>query len=119
MSVPNAGQGEVWDCELDPVAGHEQAGCRPCLVISVDAIGKGPSGLAIVVPLGRSNYNRMDVRIEPPEGGLVAVSHALPYQVRAISRSRLAKRRGRVAEKTVSEVIGRVYLLITAPQSQG
>jgi len=59
----------------------------------------------------------MDVRIEPPEGGLVAVSHALPYQVRAISRSRLAK--SRVAEKTLSDVIARVHLLRTAPQSQG
>jgi mRNA interferase MazF len=119
LSIPDASQGEVWDCELDPVAGHEQAGRRPCLVVSVDAIGKGPSGLAIVVPLSRSTYNRMDVRIEPPEGGLVAVSHALPYQVRAISRRRLAKRRGRVAEQTLSAVIARVQLLIAAPQSQG
>lgn len=115
MSVPDAGQGEVWDCELDPVAGHEQAGRRPWLVISVDAIGKGPSGLAIVVPISRSTYNRLDVRIEPPEGGLVAVSHALPYQVRTISRTRLAKRRGRVAEVTLTEAIARVRLLIKSP----
>ncbi|HEY5198702.1 MAG TPA: type II toxin-antitoxin system PemK/MazF family toxin [Solirubrobacteraceae bacterium] len=115
MSVPEAGQGEVWDCELDPVAGHEQAGRRPCLVISVDAIGKGPSGLAIVVPISRSTYNRLDVRIEPPERGLVAAAHALPYQVRTISRTRLAKRRGRVAEETLTEVIARVRLLIKFP----
>ena len=115
MSVPEAGQGEVWDCELAPVAGHEQAGRRPCLVISVDAIGKGPSGLAIVVPISRSTYNRLDVRIEPPERGLVAAAHALPYQVRTISRTRLAKRRGRVAEETLTEVIARVRLLIKFP----
>jgi mRNA interferase MazF len=112
LSVPEAGQGEVWDCELDPVAGHEQAGRRPCLVVSIDELGKGPSGLAIVVPISRSSYNRLDVRIEPPEGGLVATSHALPYQVRTISRTRLAKRRGRVGGRTLSEVIVRVRLLI-------
>jgi mRNA interferase MazF len=115
LSAPEASQGEVWDCELDPVAGHEQAGRRPCLIISVDAIGKGPSDLAIVVPISRSNYNRLDVRIEPPEGGLVAVSYALPYQVRTISRRRLAKRRGRVADQTLAEVIRRVRLLIMSP----
>lgn len=115
MSVPEASQGEVWDCELDPVAGHEQAGRRPCLVISVDAIGHGPSDLAIIVPISRSTFNRLDVRIEPPEGGLVAVSHALPYQVRTISRTRLAKRRSRVTDQTLTEVIARVRLLIKAP----
>lgn len=115
MTVPPAGQGEIWDCELDPVAGHEQAGRRPCLVVSIDAIGKGPSGLAIVVPISRSNYNRLDVRIEPPEGGLVAVSYALPYQVRAISRTRLAKRRGRATNDTLTEVLARIRLLIRSP----
>jgi mRNA interferase MazF len=115
LSLPEARQGEIWDCQLDPVAGHEQAGRRSCLVISIDAIGKGPSGLAIVVPISRSNYNRLDVRIHAPEGGLVAVSHALPYQVRTISRTRLAKRRGRVAEKTLAEVVARVRLLIEGP----
>jgi mRNA interferase MazF len=115
LSVPEAAQGEVWDCELDPVAGHEQADRRPCLVISVDAIGKGPSDLAIVVPISRSNYNRLDVRIEPPEAGLVAVSHALPYQVATISRRHLAKRRGRVSDQTLIDVITRVRLLIKLP----
>jgi mRNA interferase MazF len=115
LSGPDASQGEVWDCEPDRVAGHEQPGRRPCLVISVDAVGKGPSGLAIVVPISRSNYNRLDVRIEPPEGGLVALSHARPYQVRTISRTRLATRRGRVTDQTLTEVITRVRLLIASP----
>lgn len=115
MSAPDASQGEVWDCALDPVAGHEQAGRRPCMIISVDAISKGPSGLAIVVPISRSNYNRLDVPIQPPEGGLVAISYALPYQVRTISRTRLAKRRGRVTNETLTDVITRVHRLIKAP----
>jgi mRNA-degrading endonuclease toxin of MazEF toxin-antitoxin module len=70
---------------------------------------------AIVIPISRSNYNRLDVRIEPPERGLVAVSHALPDQVRTISRKPLAKRRGRVTDLTLTEVIARVGLLIKSP----
>jgi mRNA interferase MazF len=115
LSVPAAGQGEVWDCEIDLVEGHEQAGRRPCLVVSVDAIGTGPSELAVVVPISRSNYTRLDFEIDPPEGGLTDVSYALPYQVRTISRTRLAKRRGWVTDDALTEVIKRVRLLIRAP----
>lgn len=116
MSVPAAAQGEVWDAQLDPVEGHEQAGRRPCLVISVDAFGQGPAELAIVVPISRSNYNKaLDVQIQPPEGGLVDTSYAMPYQVRTISRTRLAKRRGAVTDATLSKVISFVKLLVHTP----
>lgn len=115
MKIPSAGQGEVWDCDLDPVVGHEQAGRRPCLVISVDAVGRGPSELAIVVPLSRSNPTRLDVRVDPPEGGLSAVSHALPYHVRTVSRRRMTRRRGWVGDATLSEVVARVRLLTRTP----
>ena len=116
MSVPAAAQGEVWDARLDPVEGHEQAGRRPCLVISVDAVGRGPSELAIVVPVSRSNYiPTLNVEIEPPEGGLKDTSYAMPYQVRSISRTRLAKRRGAVTDETLTKVVRFVNLLIKAP----
>lgn len=115
MSVPTAGQGEVWDCQLNPVAGHEQAGRRPCLVISVDQFGKGPSELAIVVPITRTNRTALDTRIDPPEGGLSDVSYAQPYQVRAVSRERLVRRRGSVRAATLTTVISRVHLLTRAP----
>jgi mRNA interferase MazF len=115
VTSPPAAQGEVWDCELNPVEGHEQAGRRPCLVVSVDQLGTGPSGLAIIVPVTRPERTALDVRIEPPEGGLDAPSFAQPYQVRAISRARLQRRRGRVRPATLAEVVGRVSLLIRAP----
>lgn len=116
MAVPDAGQGEVWDAELNPVQGHEQAGRRPCLVISVDGLGRGRSELAIVVPISRSNYNpTLDVKIEPPAGGLTGTSYAMPYQVRTISRTRLAKLSGDVTDETLTRVIRFVNLLIKAP----
>ncbi len=115
MSVPEAGQGEVWDCQLSPIEGHEQAGQRPCLVMSVDQLGRGPSELAIVVPITKSDRISLDYRIEPPEGGLADVSFAQPYQVRTISRERLVKRRGQVRDETLRDVIYRVHLLTRAP----
>lgn len=84
-------------------------------MISVDQLGKGPSELAIVVPITRTNRTALDLRIDPPEGGLTDVSYAQPYQVRTISRERLANRRGAVQDRTLREVISRVHLLTRAP----
>jgi mRNA interferase MazF len=113
--IAQAAQGEVWDCRLGPTAGHERAGRRPCLVVSVDALGKGPSELAIVVPITRRRRTALEVEIEPPEAGLTSTSYAQPYQVRAISRERLARRRGSVRLATLAAVIDRVHLLTRAP----
>jgi len=84
------------------------------VVISVDQLGKGPSELAIVVPLTRTNRTALDLRIDPPEGGLTDVSYAQPYQVRTVSRERLADRRGTVRDATLKELIARVHLLTRA-----
>jgi len=114
---PGARQGEVWDCYLGPIRGHEQDGRRPCLVISVDQLGTGPGELAIVVPLTRTHRVPTEVQIDPPEGGLEACSYALPYQVRAISRDRLKRRRGTVSPATLVAVIANVHLLTRAPEA--
>ncbi|MDX2212140.1 MAG: type II toxin-antitoxin system PemK/MazF family toxin [Oculatellaceae cyanobacterium bins.114] len=41
-------RGQVWLADLNPVKGHEQAGKRPCLIISVDLFNQGPAGLVVV-----------------------------------------------------------------------
>lgn len=44
-------RGEIWLVDLNPVRGHEQAGKRPCLIISVDLFNQGTSGLVVVLPI--------------------------------------------------------------------
>lgn len=44
------GRGEIWWFTLDPIAGHEQAGRRPCLVLTERAFNEA-ARLAIVAPL--------------------------------------------------------------------
>lgn len=113
--IEPAKQGEVWDCYLGEVRGREQDGRRPCLVISVDELSAGPGDLAIVVPLTRTHRVATEVRVDPPNGGLQSTSYALPYQVRAISRERLKKRRGTVSTDLVRAVIANVHLLTRPP----
>jgi mRNA interferase MazF len=115
-TVAAARQGEVWFASLDPVEGHEQAGRRPVLVVSVDQLGTGPSQLAIVVPLTtRDHAQRIHVSLEPPEGGLRDPSWVMPEQVRSIARQRLVERWGQVRPATLDEVIHRVHLLTRSP----
>lgn len=116
-AVPAARQGEIWDAQLEPVAGHEQGGRRPVLIVSVDEVSSGPGEMCIVVPLTRTDRGTpLHVRIDPPEGRLTATSFVLPENVRSISRTRLARRRGSVRYDALSEVLRRVHLLTRAPR---
>jgi mRNA-degrading endonuclease toxin of MazEF toxin-antitoxin module len=116
LAVPEARQGDVWDVDLEPVQGREQAGtARPCVVVSVDAFGTGPTDLAVVVPVTTKHKTRLDVQIDPPEGGLSEVSYAMPYQVRTLSRARLVIKRGSVRDGTLVEIIRRVRIVIRPP----
>ncbi len=44
-------RGEIWLVDLDPTRGHEQAGKRPGLVVSVDLFNHGPAGLVVLLLL--------------------------------------------------------------------
>jgi mRNA interferase MazF len=115
-SVPAARQGDVWDASLEPVVGHEQGGMRPVVVVSVDQFSSGRGDMCIAVPLTRTDRDTpLHVRIEPPEGGLTAVSYALPENIRSISRRRLAERRGQVRDGTLELVLRRIHLLTRVP----
>jgi len=46
-------RGEIWLVDLNPTRGHEQAGKRPALVVSVDLFNFGPAEL--VVEIGRAH----------------------------------------------------------------
>ena len=71
--MPAPLRGEVWMADLDPTRGHEQAGKRPCLVVSADVFNTGPAGLAIALPLTtKAKAIRSHVEVAPPEGGVAS-----------------------------------------------
>ena len=82
------------------------------MVISVDQLGKGPSELAIVVPLTRTNRTALDLRIDPPEGGLQLTSFAKCEDLRSVSRERLSKPLGRVSPAVLRQVEDRLRLIL-------
>jgi mRNA interferase MazF len=106
-------RGEVYEARLDPTEGSEQAGFRPVIIVSRDAINTA-SPIVIVVPCttyrpGRRLYPSQ-VLLHAPDGGLTVDSIALGEQVRALAKNRLRQRRGLLSPQTLLQ-LGRALLI--------
>lgn len=101
---PNRGQ--IWLANLNPVMGHEQAGRRPVLIMSLDIFNHGPAGLIFAIPLTRTDRAiPWHVAIDPPEGGLKHKSFVLCEKMRSISKARLVgKTWGMVTQETLEQI---------------
>ncbi|BAZ09395.1 PemK-like protein [Calothrix sp. NIES-4071] len=111
--MTDVSRGEVWLADLNPTRGHEQAGKRPCLIISVDLFNQGASGLVVVLPITSKDKGIIfHVKIEPPEGGLTVSSFIKCEDVRSISVERLDRRLATVTADTLAAVKGRLRILM-------
>ena len=112
--IPQApARGQVWLIDLDPTRGHEQAGTRPALVVSVDQFNQTPLGLVVVVPItSKAKEFPLHVRINPPEGGLQHPSFAKCEDVRSVSQERLKEPLGRVTPAVMRQVGDRLRLVL-------
>ncbi len=111
MTEPS--RGDLWLVDLDPTRGHEQAGRRPALVVSVDPLNHGPAGLVILLPLTtRAKGVPSHVPIRPPEGGVRQASYIKCEDVRSVSKERLSQRWGAVSPATLAAVEERLRLLL-------
>jgi mRNA interferase MazF len=85
-------RGDIYQANLNPTQGSEQAGTRPVIIVSRDAINEH-SPVVIVVPItGAENRARMyptHILLKAGEGGLTKDSIAVAEQVRAITKGRL------------------------------
>lgn len=107
-------RGDIFEARLDPTEGSEQAGTRPVVVVSRDAINQA-SPVVVVIPCttyraARRTYPSQ-VLLRAPEGGLRVDSVALGEQVRAIAKSRLGERWGTLSPESLRRV--ELALLIT------
>lgn len=111
--IPAPARGEIWLADLNPVRGREQAGMRPCLVISVDPFNQSPAGLVIVLPVTSKNKGiRSHVEVLPPEGGVREASYVKCEDVRSISTEQLVSRWGRIRPDTLQLVEDRLRILM-------
>jgi mRNA interferase MazF len=106
-------RGEIWMVDLNPARGHEQAGYRPCLVVSVDLFNHGPAELVVVLPItSRDKKIPFHILVEPEESGLKLKSYIKCEDVRSISKDRLAELRGTVSPGVMALVEDRLRILL-------
>ncbi|MGH9943183.1 MAG: type II toxin-antitoxin system PemK/MazF family toxin [Pyrinomonadaceae bacterium] len=109
----NPSRGEVWTANFDPTRGREQAGLRPCLVISDDRLNRSRAELVIVIPItSKAKGIPSHVEIGPPEGGLTMRSFIKCEDIRSISTDRLVRLLGPVNLSTLSQVGEKLRLLL-------
>ncbi len=106
-------RGEIWLADLNPSRGHERAGKRPCLIISVDLFNQGAAGLVVVLPIiSKEKGIPFHVEIAPNDGGLKVKSFIKCEDVRSISVDRLDKCWGTVSSEILIAVEDRLRILV-------
>jgi len=101
-------QWTLFQANLDPAAGSEQAGQRPVLVVSNEIMNEA---LPIVTVLPLTSY-RLDRRVYSTEvllpagaAGQPADSIVMAHQIRTVSKERLRAIYGRLADPALRQAI--------------
>jgi mRNA interferase MazF len=84
-------RGNIYFVNLNPVEGREQAGQRPVVVLSIDAVNRLPLVVTVVVGTKGDNIARdypTNVRLVPAESGLAIETVFLCFQVRSLDPKR-------------------------------
>ena len=105
-------RGEIHFVDLNPVQGREQAGRRPVLVLSADAINRLPLVVTVVVGTKGENVTRdypTNVRVSAAETGLPAETVFLCFQLRSLDPSRFI---GPSAGKVSGAVLERIEIAV-------
>ena len=101
-------RGEIYFVNLNPVQGREQAGQRPVLVLSIEAINRLPLVVTVIVGTKGDNVPRdypTNVRILPSESGLPMETAFLCFQIRSLDPKRFSSpAAGRVFGDTLRRV---------------
>jgi mRNA interferase MazF len=84
-------RGQVYFVNLNPTHGREQAGRRPVLVVSADAINRQPLVVTVVVGTDARHVPRdypTNVRVTARESGLPRDTVFLCFQLRSLDQAR-------------------------------
>ena len=105
-------RGEIYFVDLNPVKGREQAGSRPVLVLSIDAINKQPLVVTVVVGTKGENISRdfpINVRVSSEDSGLPLETVFLCFQIRSLDPKRFPEK---PAGKLSDEKLKRIEMVV-------
>ncbi len=110
-------RGDIYFIELNPVKGREQAGRRPVLVVSSDAINRQPLVVTVVVGTAGKNVPRdypVNVRVTTAETSLPQETVFLCFQIRSLDPARFqaAARAGRMPASRMADIENAIRLVL-------
>jgi mRNA interferase MazF len=100
---------------LDPAKGSEQAGSRPVIIISRDAINQNSSVVICVPCTNARNCSRIypsQLLLRKGIGGLTVDSVAMCEQVRAITKDRLGRHLGKLDPHSLRALEERIRIAL-------
>ncbi len=106
-------QGDIFWADLNPVRGHEQAGCRPVLVLQNDLLNKNLNTI-IIAPLTTNVSVKGFLTtyfFSAKQSKLNKDSIALLYQIRTIDKTRLQEKLSQLSEQQMREIKLQMALL--------
>ncbi len=115
MPSASPSRGDVFVALLDPTRGSEQAGSRPVIIVSRDAINENSSVVVCVPCTNAANCSRVypsQLLLRKGTGGLGLDSVAMCEQVKAITKERLAKRLGVLDSQSMSALEDRLRITL-------
>lgn len=107
-------RGEIWVADLRPTIGWEVAKKRPALIISNNQINS-ISPVVVAIPLSSQIPNVLGperVLLKMKESGLDKASVVFITQMRAIDKSRIIKKIGKISKQKLLEVEEAVKLVL-------
>ena len=107
-------QGEIWNANLDPTKGSEQAGFRPVAILSGNLLNRHLP-IVIVAPLTTKikNYKGNPVMEPSATNCLKARSELLVFHIRSVSKDRLIEKIGDMEKAELTQAIRRLNDILT------
>lgn len=107
-------RGDVLLINLPAGDGREQSGRRPAIAVQTDISGEP---MLMIAPI-TSNLNAQrfafSVKIEPSEGnGLTETSIVMIFQMRAIDKSRIIKKIGKLSDDDLAQADAEIWKMLT------
>lgn len=107
-------QWNIFWADLSPTRGSEQAGKRPVLVISEEAVNQA---LPIVTVVFLTSFKKgrkvfpIETLLEPKDSGLKENSIVMAHQIRAVAKDRLAEKCGTIEKEEIRERVRNIIKL--------
>ena len=105
--LPRPTRGDVFKARLDPTEGSEQAGTRPVVIVSRDAINASSPVVVVVPATDARNPKKLypsHTFLPKGSGGLVMDTVAKAEQIRAIEISRFVQYYGKLDDGLIAKI---------------